>query len=143
MQRIVKRTITYLLMGILTASITGCGKSGKGGTSEIIDENAYVYMPEYITLPSGENTYLGDVYCLDNKLYYSVNQYNEVNQESSETIYCLNLENADSEPQVYRNLSSGISEDGSQNYTMKRIITNDDSIISVEQKYPAMDDSGI
>lgn len=131
------KVITIFLAVSLVASITGCGKSMKSGTEKGIDENTYIYIPEYISLSSAENTYIGDVYGVDHKLYYSMNQYDEVKQESSEAIYCLDL-NTSVEPKLYKNLTTNSSENG---YTMKRIVSIDGGIISVDQKYPTMDDT--
>ena len=138
MKKIVwKKVITIISIVSLVVSITGCTKNVKSGIEKDVDENTYVYIPEYITLPSAENTYIGDVYAIDHKLFYTVNQYDKERKESKETIYCIDL-NSSVEPKVYKSLTTNSSENG---YTIKRMVSIDGGIISVEQKYPTMDDT--
>ncbi|HKM34121.1 MAG TPA: extracellular solute-binding protein [Lachnospiraceae bacterium] len=132
-----KKVAASLLMGILATSIGGCGDGKKVDAGKDMGSGTYVYVPEYIALPSAENTYVSDVYAHENNLYYTVNEYSEDKQESTETIYYLNLVDANSEPQVYMNLTAEENEDGYMSYTNKRIITEDGSIISVGTKYSA------
>lgn len=133
-----RKVTSFLLMGMLTVSIGGCGNSKKVETGKEIDSSTYVYVPEYIALPSAENTYVSDIFVLENNMYFTANEYSEEKQESSETIYSLNLDDVNSEPQVYLKLTAGGNEDGYDSYTNKRIITEDGSIISVQTKYPVV-----
>lgn len=133
-----KKISLILVMAMLVTSIGGCGDGKKVETVNDIDSSTHVYVPEYISLPSGENTYISDINKVESKLYFTVNDYSGEKQELSEIIYCLNLDDVNSKPQIYRNLSDKENEDGYECYTYKRIMSEDGSIISVESRIPVV-----
>lgn len=133
-----KKLASILTVTLLVFSMGGCGDGKKVETGKDIVNNTYVYVPQYIALPSGESTYISDINASGSGLYYTVNEYNKESQGSSEIIYFLDLEKSDYEPQVFKDISAKENQEDYQSYTNKRIIKEDGSIISVETRYPVV-----
>lgn len=68
------RVSLLLIMILFMNSIGGCGKSKKLETGNAADYSTFVYIPEYITLPTGDDIYISDFNTFGNKLYFTVNE---------------------------------------------------------------------
>ncbi len=99
-----KRKICALLMIIaMVVSMAACG-----GDGEKEQGAAYVYVPEYISLPTEENDNINVMQLRGSKLYYSVYSWDEETYESSQNYFSLDLlaENATPE-EITANIAEG------------------------------------
>ncbi len=132
----IKKILALCLIAALTiTSFTSCGKSNDTETTIEIGVNGYIYTPEYVVLPKGDdNSSIRDVDIQNNKLYYSVFTYNEETQESNNTYYKKSLEgNAEAEE-----LAFSLEKN---NYISKMVVSESDELYLVVNKYNEADNS--
>lgn len=94
-QNKIKRMLVAALCTAMTISLAACGKQEDGQTKDSADAEGYVYVPEYITLNSeDESTYYNNPILRGNSLYYSQNKYDEATAQSTDTLCEYSLEDA-------------------------------------------------
>lgn len=94
-QNKVKHMMAAILCVAMTASLAACGKQESEQTKDSVDTEGYVYVPEYITLSSeDESVYYNNLTIRGNSLYYSQNKYDEATGQSTDTFCEYSLEDA-------------------------------------------------
>lgn len=131
------RVSLLLIMILFMNSIGGCGKSKKLETGNAADYSTFVYIPEYTTLPTGDDIYISDFNTLGNELYFTVNESDWEVKESGQKIYCLNLEEENAKPQIYLDFSDLKKEVNYQYFIYRSLISEDGGMIRVEARYPS------
>lgn len=131
------RVSLLLIMILFMNSIGGCGKSKKLETGNAADYSTFVYIPEYITLPTGDDIYISDFNTLGNELYFTVNESDWEVKESGQKIYCLNLEEENAKPQIYLDFSDLKKKVNYQYFIYRSLISEDGGMIRVEARYPS------
>lgn len=87
-----KRAAALSLAAVMALSVTACGDkkdTEQQGTGESVQvgTNGYVYVPEYMSLGSEENSSYNNLMMSGNAVYYSVYSWNEETGESSQKFY--------------------------------------------------------
>lgn len=83
------RFLGALLGMVLVFGLTACGVKE---TAQVQEEEKYVYVPQYMELPSGGEYYEARVF--GDNLYYTEYSYDEETEESTMAVCKLNLQNA-------------------------------------------------
>ncbi len=133
MNNLCKKTVLASVLGCtLLLGMTGCGKTKQTDGKEA--EVSQVYVPHYIEISGDENTFIDDIFCVDETLYYIMNQFDRESSSMSEAIYCVNPKESE-EPQFYKEyILSGDTEETLRS-PMKRILNKDGGVTSVEQEF--------
>lgn len=126
----IKKLLTLCLVATLTiTSFTSCSKSNDTETTIEIGVNGYIYTPEYVELPKGDdNSSIRDVDIQNNNLYYSIFTYNAETEERNNTYYKKSLEgNAEAEE-----LAFSLEQN---NYISNMVVSESNELYLVINKY--------
>ncbi len=132
-----KKLIQLVLFISIILSLSACGKD-TGAWGE--NDNAYVYVPQYVTLNEEEESYLANISIQGNRLYYMKENYGE--GSITATYYYRDLTDIEAEPvevlddsclPVYK------MEDDNTITSMYGIIPCEDGVILVAGTTPLMD----
>ena len=88
----IKRGISLVVAIVMAMGLIACG----GKETEETTSNGtagYVYVPQFQTLDTGEETYINNVEIREGKLYYISYTYDESTQESKNEFICRPLDN--------------------------------------------------
>lgn len=146
-----KKIFSVLLAGLMVLGLAACGNSGGGnggggtggsgggnGQGDVTD-SLYVWVPRWIPLTSGENSYTGNFSVVGNRLYYTYNDYEQNKQE----IRYLDMQNPDGAPVTVMDLAyseeelARQAEEGYSAY-MGTIIPTEDGILYIETRSPLL-----
>lgn len=84
----IKKKLSLLLAAVLAIALMACGSEE---TQETKGTDGYVYVPEFHTLATGEETHINNLKIHEEKLYYISYTYNESTQESLNEFVCRPL----------------------------------------------------
>lgn len=98
-----KKGLSVALAAMLSMSLLACGSQDTSG-EKVSDENGvntgeteYVYVPEYLTLETEEDTYTNSVFLQNGRMYYSTYSYNQETGETTSAIKCRNFDSIETE----------------------------------------------
>ena len=146
-----KRIISVLLAGLMVLGLAACGEKSGGGTggggtgggggngqNDVVD-SLYVWVPRWISLTVGENSYTGNFSVVGNRLYYT---YNDYEQNKKELRY-LDMQNPDGAPVTVMDLAYSEEElvrqeeEGYYAY-ISTVIPLEDGILYIETRSPIL-----
>ncbi len=89
-----KKIVAFLLAVVMAAGLVACGgnASTEKGKDSKSNEETYVYLPEYIKIPSGENMNYNVVSITNNEVYFTYYIWDEETSESKQGISKINIE---------------------------------------------------
>ena len=86
----IKKKLSLLLAAVLAIALMACGSEE---TKKTEGTDGYVYVPQFQTLETGEETHINNVKIHNEKLYYLSYTYDESTQESKNEFICRPLDN--------------------------------------------------
>ncbi|MBQ9135437.1 MAG: extracellular solute-binding protein [Lachnospiraceae bacterium] len=137
-----KKILATVLAGTLALSLTACGKDGEGTSAQGGAEGGdYVYVPEYITLKSDEESWISDVVLSGNRFYYSEESYGDTVQRA---YYYRDMTDIDAEPVLVLDGSMipsfDVHEEDNTATSTQGIIPCEDGVILVTSTCPLVDE---
>ncbi|MBQ7780940.1 MAG: extracellular solute-binding protein [Lachnospiraceae bacterium] len=140
----IKKVLAAVMAGTLALSLTACGKDGKGTSAQGengADNGAYVYVPQYITLKSDEESWISDVVLSGNRFYYSEESYGDTIQRA---YYYRDMADIDAEPVLVLDGSMipsfDVHEEDNTATSTNGIIPCEDGVILITNTYPLVDE---
>ena len=89
-----KKILALVLCVVMAVSLAACGKKNnqKDGLIDQDKDSEYVYVPEYINLPSTEeNSWYNNMQLIGGSIYYDLYSYSEDTGKSTESIMKYSL----------------------------------------------------